>query len=73
MKVLGSPADRAAAENASRGFDSIVQTVSGMAYAQSGGLPPEGKPQLMPVSANDYVGGYLMAFCAEGRLIRLHN
>jgi crotonobetainyl-CoA:carnitine CoA-transferase CaiB-like acyl-CoA transferase len=45
-----------------RGFDSIVQTVSGMAYAQSGGLPPATKPQLMPVSANDYVGGYLMAF-----------
>jgi crotonobetainyl-CoA:carnitine CoA-transferase CaiB-like acyl-CoA transferase len=45
-----------------RGFDSVVQTVSGMAYAQSGGLPPEAKPQLMPVSANDYVGGYLMAF-----------
>ncbi len=40
-----------------RGFDSIVQTVSGMAYAQSG----ESKPRLMPVSAIDYVSGYLMA------------
>ena len=53
-----------------RGFDSIVQTVSGMAYAQSGGLPPETKPQLMPVSANDYVGGYLMAFGAMVALAR---
>jgi crotonobetainyl-CoA:carnitine CoA-transferase CaiB-like acyl-CoA transferase len=39
-----------------RGFDSIVQAVSGMAYAQGGD-----KPRLMPVSANDYVSGYLMA------------
>jgi crotonobetainyl-CoA:carnitine CoA-transferase CaiB-like acyl-CoA transferase len=53
-----------------RGFDSIVQTVSGMAYAQSGGVPPEAKPQLMPVSANDYVGGYLMAFGAMAALAR---
>jgi hypothetical protein len=53
-----------------RGFDSIVQTVSGMAYAQSGGLPPDGKPRLMPVSANDYVGGYLMAFGAMVALAR---
>ncbi len=53
-----------------RGFDSIVQTVSGMAYAQSAGLPPETKPQLMPVSANDYVGGYLMAFGAMVALAR---
>ncbi len=53
-----------------RGFDSIVQTVSGMAYAQSGGVPPGTKPQLMPVSANDYVGGYLMAFGAMVALAR---
>ena len=53
-----------------RGFDSIVQTVSGMAYAQSGGVPPDAKPQLMPVSANDYVGGYLMAFGALVALAR---
>ncbi len=53
-----------------RGFDSIVQTVSGMAYAQSGGLPPEGKPKLMPVSAIDYVSGYLMAYGAMLALAR---
>ncbi|MEX2240093.1 MAG: CoA transferase [Burkholderiales bacterium] len=41
-----------------RGFDSIVQCVSGMAHAQGGG----GKPQLLPCSAIDYVSGYLMAF-----------
>ena len=48
-----------------RGFDSIVQTVSGMAYAQGGD-----KPKLMPVSANDYVGGYLMAYGAMVALAR---
>jgi crotonobetainyl-CoA:carnitine CoA-transferase CaiB-like acyl-CoA transferase len=45
-----------------RGFDSIVQTVSGQAYRQSSEGPEPAKPKLMPVSANDYVGGYLMAF-----------
>lgn len=48
---------------ARRGFDSIVQTVSGMAYAQGAGSDPL-KPKLMPVSAIDYVSGYLMAFGA---------
>jgi crotonobetainyl-CoA:carnitine CoA-transferase CaiB-like acyl-CoA transferase len=49
-----------------RGFDSIVQTVSGMALRQSG----EPKPKLMPVSAIDYVSGYLMAFGAMVALER---
>jgi len=49
-----------------RGFDSIVQTVSGMAFRQSG----EGKPKLLPVSVIDYVSGYLMAF---GVLAALHR
>lgn len=49
-----------------RGFDSIVQTVSGMAYAQSG----EAKPKLLPVSVIDYVSGYLMAFGAMVALAR---
>jgi hypothetical protein len=40
-----------------------VQTVSGMAYAQGAGSDPP-KPKLMPVSAIDYVSGYLMAFGA---------
>jgi len=48
-----------------RGFDSIVQTVSGMAYAQGGE-----NPKLMPVSAIDYVSGYLMAFGALVALAR---
>ena len=41
-----------------RGFDSIVQAVSGMAH-KSGDAKA---PKLMPVSAIDYVSGYLMAF-----------
>jgi len=49
-----------------RGFDSIVQTVSGMAYRQSG----ESKPKLLPVSVIDYVSGYLMAFGAMVALAR---
>jgi crotonobetainyl-CoA:carnitine CoA-transferase CaiB-like acyl-CoA transferase len=49
-----------------RGFDSIVQTVSGMAYAS--GDPS--KPKLMPCSAIDYVSGYLMAYGAMLALAR---
>ena len=41
-----------------RGFDSIVQTVSGMALAQGDGATPK----LLPCSAIDYVSGYLMAY-----------
>jgi crotonobetainyl-CoA:carnitine CoA-transferase CaiB-like acyl-CoA transferase len=48
-----------------RGFDSIVQTVSGMAYKQGGE-----KPKLLPVSVIDYVSGYLMAFGALVALSR---
>src|SRR5690348_1863828 len=54
--------------SARRGFDSIVQTVSGMAVAQTGGSDPAQKPKLMPVSAIDYVSGYLMAY---GSLVAL--
>ncbi|HEX6158201.1 MAG TPA: CoA transferase, partial [Burkholderiales bacterium] len=43
---------------ARRGFDSIVQAVSGIAQANGDGA----KPKLLPVSAVDYVSGYLMAF-----------
>ncbi|MET0681448.1 MAG: CoA transferase, partial [Burkholderiales bacterium] len=49
-----------------RGFDSIVQTVSGMALASG----ENGKPRLLPVSAIDYVSGYLMAFGAMVALAR---
>jgi hypothetical protein len=49
-----------------RGFDSIVQCVSGMARAQGGA----GEPSLLPCSAIDYVSGYLMAFGAMVALAR---
>lgn len=49
-----------------RGFDSIVQTVSGMAHASGDGV----KPKLLPVSAIDYVSGYLMAYGAMVALAR---
>jgi crotonobetainyl-CoA:carnitine CoA-transferase CaiB-like acyl-CoA transferase len=51
---------------ARRGFDTVVQCVSGMALVQGRG---EG-PQIMPVSAIDYVSGYLMAFGAMVALLR---
>lgn len=49
-----------------RGFDSIVQAVSGMAHASG----KDGKPRLLPLSAIDYVAGYLMAF---GALVALRR
>lgn len=49
-----------------RGFDSIVQTVSGMAHASGDGV----KPKLLPVSAIDYVSGTLMAYGAMVALAR---
>ena len=49
-----------------RGFDSIVQAVSGMAWRQGDGSAPK----LLPVSAIDYVSGYLMAFGATVALAR---
>ncbi len=51
---------------ARRGFDSIVQCVSGMADVQGAG----GAPKLLPCSAIDYVSGYLMAFGAMVALAR---
>jgi crotonobetainyl-CoA:carnitine CoA-transferase CaiB-like acyl-CoA transferase len=51
---------------ARRGFDSIVQSVSGMAAASGAGA----EPALLPVSAIDYVSGYLMAF---GAVVALHR
>jgi crotonobetainyl-CoA:carnitine CoA-transferase CaiB-like acyl-CoA transferase len=52
-----------------RGFDSIVQAVSGIAQA-TGGEAGGDKPKLLPVSAIDYVSGYLMAFGATLALAR---
>ena len=49
-----------------RGFDSIVQSVSGLARAHG----DEKAPKLLPVSAIDYVSGYLMAFGATLALER---
>jgi crotonobetainyl-CoA:carnitine CoA-transferase CaiB-like acyl-CoA transferase len=49
-----------------RGYDTIVQTSTGMAEASS----VNGKPQHLPVSAIDYVSGNLMAFGAMVALAR---
>jgi hypothetical protein len=51
---------------ARRGFDSIVQSVSGMAHLSA----KAGKPSYLPVSAVDYVSGYLMALGATVALAR---
>jgi crotonobetainyl-CoA:carnitine CoA-transferase CaiB-like acyl-CoA transferase len=50
---------------ARRGFDTIVQCASGLALIEGAGAP-----RLMPVSAIDYVSGYLMAFGAMVALLR---
>ena len=54
-----------------RGFDTVVQTVSGITDRQ-GELFPGAKPgpQFYPVSAIDYLTGYLMAFGALVALAR---
>lgn len=41
-----------------RGFDTVVQSASGMAYLSGDG----NEPRLMPVSSLDYVTGYLLGF-----------
>jgi crotonobetainyl-CoA:carnitine CoA-transferase CaiB-like acyl-CoA transferase len=54
-----------------RGFDTVIQAVSGIAYRQ-GELFPGGAPgpQFYPVSAIDFLSGYLMAFGAMVALAR---
>ncbi|HZM43747.1 MAG TPA: CoA transferase [Burkholderiales bacterium] len=54
-----------------RGFDTVVQTVSGITWRQ-GELFPGAKPgpQFYPVSAIDFLTGYLMAFGAMVALKR---
>jgi crotonobetainyl-CoA:carnitine CoA-transferase CaiB-like acyl-CoA transferase len=48
-----------------RGFDTVVQTVSGITHRQGELFPgTEPGPQFYPVSAIDYLTGYLMAFGA---------
>ncbi len=56
---------------ARRGFDTVVQTVSGITARQGELFPgPELGPQFYPVSAIDYLTGYLMAFGALLALAR---
>jgi crotonobetainyl-CoA:carnitine CoA-transferase CaiB-like acyl-CoA transferase len=56
---------------ARRGFDTVVQTVSGITLRQGGLFPgAEPGPQFYPVSAIDYLTGYLMAFGAMVALAR---
>ena len=54
-----------------RGFDTVVQTVSGITSRQGELFPGnEPGPQFYPVSAIDYLTGYLMAF---GALVALER
>ncbi|HEU4367356.1 MAG TPA: CoA transferase [Methylomirabilota bacterium] len=54
-----------------RGFDTVVQTVSGITSRQGEMFPgAEPGPQFYPVSAIDYLTGYLMAFGAMVALAR---
>jgi crotonobetainyl-CoA:carnitine CoA-transferase CaiB-like acyl-CoA transferase len=54
-----------------RGFDTVVQTVSGMTIRQAEAVPGKAPgPQFYPVSAIDYCTGYLMAFGAMVALAR---
>jgi crotonobetainyl-CoA:carnitine CoA-transferase CaiB-like acyl-CoA transferase len=56
---------------ARRGFDTVVQTVSGMTIRQAESVPSKTPgPQFYPVSAIDYCTGYLMAFGAMVALAR---
>jgi crotonobetainyl-CoA:carnitine CoA-transferase CaiB-like acyl-CoA transferase len=54
-----------------RGFDTVVQNVSGITTRQGELFPgAEPGPQFYPVSAIDYLTGYLMAFGAMVALAR---
>ena len=54
-----------------RGFDTVVQTVSGITSRQAEVIPYKTPgPQFYPVSAIDYCAGYLMAFGAMVALER---
>src|SRR4030088_888049 len=54
-----------------RGFDTVVQTVSGITIRQAECYPVDSPgPQFYPVSAIDYCTGYLMAFGAMVALAR---
>jgi len=49
-----------------RGFDTVVQSASGMAHFSA----RDGTPRLLPVSALDYLAGYLMVIGALTALVR---
>jgi crotonobetainyl-CoA:carnitine CoA-transferase CaiB-like acyl-CoA transferase len=54
-----------------RGFDTVIQAVSGIAHRQGELFPgKEPGPQFYPVSAIDFLSGYLMAFGAMVALAR---
>ena len=54
-----------------RGFDTVIQTVSGITDRQGELFPgAEPGPQFYPVSAIDYLTGYLMAFAT---MVALHR
>lgn len=54
-----------------RGFDTVIQTVSGMTHRQGEVFPGASPgPQFYPVSAIDFLTGYLMAFGAMVALKR---
>jgi len=54
-----------------RGFDTVIQTVSGITHRQGELFPgAEPGPQFYPVSAIDFLTGYLMAFGAMVALAR---
>jgi crotonobetainyl-CoA:carnitine CoA-transferase CaiB-like acyl-CoA transferase len=54
-----------------RGFDTVVQTVTGMTIRQAECIPGKfAAPQFYPASAIDYCTGYLMAFGAMVALAR---
>ena len=51
-----------------RGYDTVVQSANGMAYR-----PHDERPAFLPVSAQDYIAGYLLAYgamVALGRRVR---
>ena len=54
-----------------RGFDTVIQTVSGITSRQGELFPGDAPgPQFYPVSAIDFLTGYLMAFGAMAALAR---
>jgi crotonobetainyl-CoA:carnitine CoA-transferase CaiB-like acyl-CoA transferase len=56
---------------ARRGFDTVIQTVSGITTRQGELFPgAQAGPQFYPVSAIDYLTGYLMAFGTMAALAR---